>query len=175
MNAVRKAVAGCSRVFHLAGLVSRSTAAGPEMMRLHVDGTKLLMEECARAGVKKLVVVTTSGTVGVSRDSGSVARDDSPYPLEILRDWPYYLSKVYQEQMVNDLSGRHGLESVIVRPSLLLGPGDLRESSTGDVSQFLQRKLPGIPSGGISFVDARDAAAATAAAMERGRPGKATW
>jgi nucleoside-diphosphate-sugar epimerase len=73
---------------------------------------------------------------------------------------------------VADVSGRLGLNSMIVRPSLLLGPGDLRESSTGDVRQFLQRKLPGIPSGGISFVDVRDAAAATIGAMERGRPGQ---
>jgi nucleoside-diphosphate-sugar epimerase len=169
---LREAVEGCSRVYHLAGLVSRSPAAGPELMELHVEGTRRLLEECARAKVEKIVVVTTSGTVGVSKDPSFLGRDDSPYPLELLRDWPYYLSKVYQEQIVADLSARHGLQSVIVRPSLLLGPGDLRGSSTGDVRQFLERKLPGVPSGGISFVDVRDVAAATGAAMDRGRPGQ---
>ena len=56
----------------------------------------------------------------------------------------------------------------MVNPSLLLGPGDRRLSSTGDVLRFLRRQIPIVPAGGINFVDARDAAAATVAAMERG-------
>jgi dihydroflavonol-4-reductase len=172
-KAVRGAVSGCQRVYHLAGLVSRSPSAAPEMMRLHVEGTRVLLEACAQAAVERAVVVTTSGTVGVSKDPAFVAQDDSPYPLELVQQWPYYLSKVYQEQITRDLASRHGLHTVIVRPSLLLGPGDLRESSTGDVRQFLERKLPGIPTGGISFVDVRDAAAALAGAMQQGRAGEA--
>ncbi|HSS02168.1 MAG TPA: hypothetical protein VLM79_34150 [Kofleriaceae bacterium] len=38
--------------------------------------------------------------------------------------------------------------------------------------KFLKRQIPTIPDGGISFVDARDAAAATAAALEHGRAGE---
>jgi dihydroflavonol-4-reductase len=60
---------------------------------------------------------------------------------------------------------------VCVNPSLLLGPGDRRGSSTEDVRKFLCGELPAIPSGGISFVDVRDVAPACVAAMERGRPG----
>ena len=172
-GAIRRAVEGCGRVYHLAGLVSRKPSAAGELMSLHVDGTRLLLEACAAAGsVEKIVVVTTSGTVGVSRDPAFVARDDSPYPLELVRAWPYYLSKIYQEQTVHDLSARHGLNCVVVRPSLILGPGDLRGSSTGDVRDALEGKVPGVPAGGASFLDVRDAAAATAAAMDRGRPGQ---
>jgi dihydroflavonol-4-reductase len=142
------------------------------MMSLHVDGTKRVLEACARAKVEKIVVVTTSGTVGVSKDSRFLAREDSPYPLELVQSWPYYLSKIYQEQLVADVSARHGLATVIVRPSLLLGPGDLRGSSTGEVRQFLDRKLPGVPSGGISFLDVRDAAGMLQAAMGKGGAGQ---
>ena len=67
---------------------------------------------------------------------------------------------------------RHGIEVVAVNPSLLLGPGDRRLSSTGDVRKFLRRQIPVVPDGGVSFVDARDAAAATANALERGRAGE---
>ena len=59
-----------------------------------------------------------------------------------------------------------------VNPALLLGPGDDRGSSTGDVVRFLEKKVPFIPAGGLSFVDARDAAAAMILAMERGRAGE---
>ena len=61
---------------------------------------------------------------------------------------------------------------MIVNPSLLLGPGDLRGSSTGDVRLFLERSVPATPSGGIAFVDARDAAEGMLLAFERGRAGE---
>jgi dihydroflavonol-4-reductase len=40
------------------------------------------------------------------------------------------------------------------------------------VRKFIKKKIPVVPEGGINFVDARDAALATAAALERGRPGE---
>jgi dihydroflavonol-4-reductase len=59
-----------------------------------------------------------------------------------------------------------------VNPTLLLGPGDVHGSSTGDVVKFLEKKVPFVPAGGMSFVDARDAAAAMILAMEKGRAGE---
>jgi len=61
---------------------------------------------------------------------------------------------------------------VAVNPTLLLGPGDERGSSTSDVVQFLEGKVPFIPGGGLSFVDARDAAKAMVLALEKGRAGR---
>ncbi len=58
---------------------------------------------------------------------------------------------------------------VIVNPSLLLGPGDDRLSSTGDVLRFLRRQIPSVPTGGVSFVDVRDVAVMMRSAMEKGR------
>src|SRR5690348_16285403 len=45
-----EALAGCDRVYHLAGVVSRDASAGQTMMRVHVDGTRRLLEAAARAG-----------------------------------------------------------------------------------------------------------------------------
>jgi len=64
--------------------------------------------------------------------------------------------------------GVEDLELVITNPSLLLGPGDDRLSSTRDVLNFLAQDIPVIPSGGINFVDARDVAAALPTANTAG-------
>ena len=64
------------------------------------------------------------------------------------------------------------LEVVSVNPSLLLGPGDVNGSSTEDVRLFLEGSIPAVPAGGLSFVDARDAADAMLRAMDRGRAGE---
>ena len=55
-----------------------------------------------------------------------------------------------------------------MNPSLLLGPDDERLSSTKPVLDFLGRKVPYCPSGGLNLVDARDAAAAFITALEKG-------
>ena len=59
-----------------------------------------------------------------------------------------------------------------MNPSLLLGPGDERLSSTKVILDFLARKIVSVPKGGLSFVDARDAAQAFHAAMQSGRHGE---
>ncbi len=61
---------------------------------------------------------------------------------------------------------------MIVNPSLLLGPGDDRLSSTRDIVSFMARDIPVTPSGGLNLVDVRDVAAVLPAAMERGRAGE---
>ena len=165
------ALTGASAVFHLAGAVSRDPDDAQRMMRLHVDGTRRVLERMAVASVSRMVLASTSGTIGVSKDE-EVLDESAPYAEEIVAGWPYYASKIYQERLAFEHGKRLGIEVVAVNPSLLLGPGDRRLSSTGDVRKFIKRQVPVVPDGGINFVDARDAAAATAAALELGRTGE---
>jgi dihydroflavonol-4-reductase len=166
-----EALAGCDAVYHLAGLVSRDPDKGQEMMRLHVDGTRRLLEACQAAGVRRVLLCSTSGTIAVSKTPEPVPDETFPYALDLCAGWPYYLSKIYQEKLALELAAKLGLELVVVNPSLLLGPGDRRGSSTGDVRKFLCGEIPFIPPGGLSFVDVRDVAAACVTAMERAAPG----
>lgn len=166
-----RALAGCAAVFHLAGAVSRDPDDAQRMMRLHVDGTRRVLERMAAAGVGRMILASTSGTIGVSKQE-EILDETAPYAERIVAGWPYYASKIYQERLAFEHGARLGIEVVAVNPSLLLGPGDRRLSSTGDVRKFMKRQIPVVPDGGVSFVDARDAARATAAALERGRPGE---
>jgi len=166
-----RAVAGCAAVFHLAGVVSRDPDDGQRMMRTHVDGTRAVLEAMARAKVPRMILASTSGTIAVStRDE--VLDETAGYAEELVAGWPYYVSKIYQERLAFGRGAELGIEVVSVNPSLLLGPGDRRQSSTGDVRRFLRGQIPTVPRGGINFVDARDAAAAMVAALERGRAGE---
>jgi dihydroflavonol-4-reductase len=166
-----KALEGVHAVFHLAGAVSRDPDDAQRMMRLHVDGTRTLMERMAAHDIKRMVLASTSGTIGVSKDE-EILDESAPYAEEIVAGWPYYASKIYQERLAFEYGEKLGIEVVAVNPSLLLGPGDRRLSSTGDVRKFLKKQIPTVPDGGINFVDARDAALATAAALEHGRAGQ---
>ena len=165
------AMSGCDAVLHLAGLVSRDPDDGQRMMRVHVDGTRRVLEAMRAAGVGRVVVASTSGTVAVSRHE-EILDEEAGYATEVVAGWPYYASKIYQEKLAFALGAELGIEVVAVNPSLLLGPGDRRVTSTTDVVRFLRRQIPVVPQGGVNFVDVRDAAAATVAALDRGRAGE---
>jgi dihydroflavonol-4-reductase len=170
-GSVRDAAAGCDGVFHLAGKVSRRAEDAEELHRLHVDGTRNVLGACKAAGVKRAVVASTSGTVAVSDDPDHIATEDDETPLGLVSRWPYYRSKLFAERAALAMN-EPDFAVVCVNPTLLLGPGDLYGSSTEDVRRFLDGKVPAVPSGGLSFVDARDAAEALRLAMEKGTPGK---
>ena len=169
---VKRAVEGIKEIYHLAGKVSREREESREMYKIHVDGTRLLCDAARAGGVKTIVLSSTSGTLAVT-EKGEVTPDETfPPPLEIISRWPYYASKSYQEMAALERFSGKGLRLVIMNPSLLLGPGDERLSSTKVVLDFMARKISAVPGGGLSFVDARDAAQAFRAAMTRGRHGE---
>ncbi len=166
------ALRGVTGVYHLAGLVSRDAKDTTAMMRVHVDGTRNVLKAALAAKVTRVVLASSSGSVAVSKDSAFAATAESPFAIDTVKGWPYYLSKIYQEQFALELFAKEKLPIVILNPSLLLGPGDDRGSSTDDVLKFLQRKIPIVPEGGLNFVDVRDVAKVFPVAMERGTPGE---
>jgi dihydroflavonol-4-reductase len=171
---VEAAAKGCSAVMHCAGKVSRASADASMMTRVNVEGVATVLAACERAGVRRVVLASTSGTIGVSTDPDAVADETTPTPLELINKWPYYRSKYYGERVAIDFVSsktrqKSPFELVMVNPALLLGPGDMHGSSTEDVRRALEMHMPLVPSGGVAFVDARDAAEGMVLALEKGR------
>ncbi|MES1171920.1 MAG: NAD-dependent epimerase/dehydratase family protein [Bacteroidota bacterium] len=168
---VAAALKGVDRVYHLAGFVSMKPADSHRMYQVHVDGTRLLCRAAAESGVRRIVMSSTSGTIAVSKRPDAGLDETSPPPVDLITRWPYYASKLYQEEAARRACGDR-VELVMLNPSLLLGPGDDRLSSTRLILQFLGREIAITPPGGLNFVDVRDTAAMFAAAMDRGASGE---
>ncbi len=168
---VERAAEGVSEVYHLAGIVSRNPKNKSLLYRTHVEGTRNVCEAAHKHGVQKLVVVSSSGTIAVSREP-VVHNENSGYKHEIVGEWPYYLSKIFAEKLAFTYFAQDRLPVVVANPSLLLGPGDDRGSSTRDIALFLEGQILAVPRGGLNFVDVRDAAAGLIAAMRSGKPGE---
>lgn len=169
---VKRAVEGINEIYHLAGKVSREREDAREMYKVHVEGTRLLCDAAKAADVRTIVLASTSGTIAVTEDGEALPDESFPPPLDIISRWPYYASKTYQEMAALERFNGKGLRLVIMNPSLLLGPGDDRLSSTKVVLDFMAKKINAVPTGGLSFVDARDAAEAFRVAMKKGRHGE---
>ncbi|HET9959713.1 MAG TPA: NAD-dependent epimerase/dehydratase family protein [Polyangiaceae bacterium] len=171
-DAVCRSAQGMDGAFLVTGKVARDRDAAEELHRLHVIGTRNALEGLRRAGVRRVVVASTSGTLAVGTDPERVYDETAEAPIEHIATWPYYRTKLYAEREALAFNDPPKFEVVIVNPSLLLGPGDVRESSTGDVRRFLSRSVPAIPPGGVAFVDVRDAAEGMWLAFQKGRAGE---
>jgi len=128
------------------------------------------MVRLAAARRCRLVFVSTSGTVGCFRRPDRSADEDAPFCEDEVRRWPYYHSKIQAERSARRLAEALGVELVILRPPVLLGPGDHRFRSTGPLIRFLRGRLPFVVEGGMHFADVRDVAGAMVRTMERVSP-----
>jgi nucleoside-diphosphate-sugar epimerase len=167
---VEHAAEGVTEIYHLAGVVSRDSKDQDLLYTTHIEGTRNVCEAALKHRVEKVVAVSSSGTIAVS--ATPVVHDEaSSYKNEVAGGWPYYLSKIFAEKLALDYQARTGLNLVVANPSLLLGIGDDRNSSTRDIALFLQGEIKVIPKGGLNFVDVRDVAHGLTLAMQSGKPG----
>ena len=118
-----QSLAGCDVVVHLAARVHimRDKSHDPlaEFRRINTAGTMRLAHCARRAGVRRLVNVSSIGVNGPSTEGELVFTDrDVPDPHN-----PYSLSKWEAEQALRLIQLEGGLEVVTVRPPLIYGPG----------------------------------------------------
>jgi nucleoside-diphosphate-sugar epimerase len=114
-------LAGIDTVIHLAARVHimDDMSANPlqEFRTVNTEGTRQLAREAARAGVKRLVFVSTIKVNG--------EETDTPYKEDFLAmpTDPYGVSKWEAEEVLRQIESETGLEVVIIRPVLVYGPG----------------------------------------------------
>ncbi len=171
-GAVAESAKGCEGAFFAVGKVSRDAGDAELLYRANVVTTERGLAGLRRAGVRRVVYASTSGTIACGTDPCRAYTESDPTPHAIVTRWPYYRAKLFAEHAALAMNERGVFEVVVVNPSLLLGPGDRRSSSTTDVRRFLARSLPAMPRGGIAFVDVRDAAAGMRSAYDKGKAGE---
>src|SRR5712691_12227294 len=81
---VARACEGVTEIYHLAGKVSREKDESREMYKLHVDGTRLLCDAAMKAGVKTMLLASSSGTIAVSENADVVTDETCSPPLDII-------------------------------------------------------------------------------------------
>jgi dihydroflavonol-4-reductase len=168
------ALDGCEAVFHTAAYFREYYQPGDHaraLEEINVKGTLALMSEADRRGVRRLVHVSSGGTIGKKPD-GSAGDEDTP-PLSEQTANLYFRSKLEGDAAIRAWTPARVMDVVEILPGWIWGPGDAAPTAAGRLAlDFLARRIPGIPDGGTCVVDARDVAAAMVAALERGRSGE---
>ena len=169
-RSVRRALKGVSRVFHCAGVTSVRPADAELLFDVNVRGTKLLMEECLRAGVERVVFTSSAAAVGPAPGGGKAATETQLFTAGRL-GIPY-VNSVHEAEVEAMRVAAHGLPLVCVNPAICLGAGDHLLSSTRLVRSFLLGRVPVYTDGAVGIVDVRDAAEGHMLADELGEVGE---
>lgn len=113
------ALEGVTAVVHLAGIAHsqahRAMGLGAEHMRVNHEGTLQLARAARAAGARRFVFLSSVKVYGSNTNGRTLSEADRPLP-----DDAYGRSKWLAEQ---GLAQIEGLESVILRPPLIYGPG----------------------------------------------------
>ncbi|GAB1043764.1 MAG: SDR family oxidoreductase [Shewanella algae] len=117
------AIKGVDVIIHCAArahiMRDESTEPLAEYRIVNSEGTLNLAKQAVKAGVKRFVFVSTIKVNGEHSLPGKPFKnDDIPAPID-----DYGVSKFEAEIQLNELSNATGLEVVIIRPTLVYGPG----------------------------------------------------
>ncbi|HZC70918.1 MAG TPA: hopanoid-associated sugar epimerase [Jatrophihabitans sp.] len=166
---VRRAVAGCTSVFHVAALYRFWARDRRDFYAVNVGGTRNVLAAARDAGVARLVYTSTVGTLGL--DHGRPA-NELDYPDVSHLFGSYKRSKYVAEHEVLRAAAE-GLPVTLVLPTTPLGPGDGAPTPTGRiVLDFLNGRMPGYVDTVLNVVHVDDVARGHLLAHERGAIGR---
>ena len=168
---LRRALSGCSYLFHVAADYRLWIPDPERMYRTNVDGTRDLLRQAADAGVSRMVYTSSVATLGINRDR-SPADETTPVTLGDMVGH-YKRSKFLAEQAVRELAGEQGLPIVTVNPSTPIGPRDIKPTPTGRIIvDTLRGKMPAYVDTGLNVAHVDDVAQGHLLAFDRGEPGE---
>jgi len=155
-------LAGLDAVVHAAALPSPLSAAEPEVFGNNVDATFQLLDAAGRAGVKRIVYVSSLSAVGLAWST----RPQSPVFAPVTERHPYVgddvygLSKLVGELIAETVSRRWGSEVISLRFPFI-GTGERLRGQLEHV-----HRDPGADRASLwSWIDTRDAARAVITAL----------
>ena len=122
---------GCQVVIHAAGLAHRKAMSVQEYFEVNQRGTESVARAAARAGVRRLVLVSSVAVYGSREgfvDEGSRCSPDAPYGC----------SKLAAEERATEVARSSALELTILRLATVFGEGD--PGSVGRLIRAIERR-----------------------------------
>ncbi|MBA2643015.1 MAG: NAD-dependent epimerase/dehydratase family protein [Actinobacteria bacterium] len=162
---------GQSLVVHTAAMMHADTLEERRLQeRVNVDATENVVEACRRNGVSRLIHVSTTAAIGISRDPRLPAEENFRFNLEHL-DLSYNRTKHQAELLVLEANGP-GLATTVVNPGFMLGPHQGGYRGREVIDRVLRRPWVVCTGGGLSLVHVDDVVDGIRRVDDRGRAGQ---
>lgn len=139
---IRRAVEHMDYVFHFVSLTTPGSSMNDPLIDIdtNVKGTIVLLDECAKASVKKIIYSSTGGAIYGDQGLDRYREDDNTNPVS-----PYAISKLTIEKYLEYFRINKGLDYLILRYANPYGPGQNIVGSQGIIPIFLNLIRQGKP------------------------------
>lgn len=168
LSSVKRAIQGCSLVFHVAALYAFWVRPRKLLYDVNVEGTRNVLQTAWDVKVERVVHTSSVAALGGTCD-------DAPLDESVEEPWfvgDYQRSKFLAERVAREFVGK-GLPVVIVNPAMPVGPYDAKPTPSGQVMvDFLNRRMPAYVDTRLNVVDVEAVALGHILAAERGRVGE---
>jgi dihydroflavonol-4-reductase len=164
------AMAGCDVVFHAAAYYPLHSLDMAGSLRQAVGEMRNVLEAADQAGVGRLVYTSTLTTIGPPAEPGRLA-DERDFYLPGSTDSAYFECKWAMEAEAWRAAG-NGLPVVIVNPTAVFGPWDVRPATGEILLNVAQGRFPVWLDLEANVVDARDVGQGQVLAAQKGQPGR---
>ncbi len=169
------ALIGIQQVYHLAAISSDWAPDSRDFYRINVEGTIRLVEAAGKAGVEKILITSTAGTIGPpDHDHVYPITEDHIRKVRFFTD--YECSKIMMEERMQKYV-KQGMHITFVNPTRVYGPGPIERKNAYLIliHSFLHKTLAPYPAfknqlGNMAFID--DVVEGHLLAMEKGRSGE---
>lgn len=143
-----------TKVYHNAALVSFDPNDYFTLRKINIEGTANIVNLCIANEVKKLCHVSSVAAVGRPIDGGIIT-ESAKWNKE--EDHSVYAITKFGAEMEVWRGTQEGLNTVIVNPGIIIGPGDWRSSSSSLIRQIF-KGMKYYTSGISGYVDVNDVA-----------------
>lgn len=155
-----RAASGVSYVLHVASPMPIGEFRGQDVIRPAREGTRRVLEAAAKAGVKRVVLTSSTAAAIPERKSGTVADESVWTDLPPKATYNYQRAKTLAEQDAWAFVRKPGvaMELTTILPAQIQGPvlGSDYSASIDVVRLMLNGRMPVLPRIGFSIVDVRD-------------------
>ena len=143
------AMDGATEVYHCAALISFDPRDRNRLLKANQEGTRNIVNLCLHKDIPRLYYTSSIATIGGT--SGTVSENDLWDPVYT----NVYATSKYLAEMEVWRGGQEGLQTVIVNPGVILGPG-FWSSGSGKLFSRVGSGLKTAPPGGTGFVGVWD-------------------
>lgn len=140
-------------VYHCAGFISFNAVHEKPLRKTNIEGTANIVNCALAFGVKKLCHVSSIAALGEPKPGETKIDETAEWNPEKARS--YYAISKYGAEIEVWRAQQEGLSTVIVNPSVVLGPG-FWDSGSGAIFSTIEKGFPFYTDGATGFVAVTD-------------------
>ena len=164
-DSIKNEFKGFDTVIHCAGLVSFSLKNKDNLFKVNVDGTKNVLKSAFENNVKNFIHISSVAALGYKDSKDNLVDEDFKFNWKVAekKNKFYMLTKYLADVEVKKYMGK--MNTLILYPGLMFGPGDLKNSAKL-IQAIKEKRIPFNMPGGTNIADVRDVAKGIVLAMK---------